>query len=255
MRPLLRDGPRSALGPDGARAPRDRRRRGQARRRSRRRDPRELRRRRHRRVRRAGRPRRPPAPRPAARHGDLLQLPAGPRPPAEPEAPRGGRRSDDDDALPIRSRLSRRIRRAGRPRDDGRDPRRPRHPPAPRRRDGEVRARHVLLQRRPRGRVAGRDANPRAEPARRAELRPQAGDVGRRGRRPSGRGARRRLRVLRDQLRQPRHGRAHRLDPGGDHRGRDGRPVPRSSDGPCLRVGRRLPRHGRPRQRGADVRS
>ena len=36
-----------------------------------------------------------------------------------------------------------------------------RPPPAARRRDREVRARHVLLQRRPRGGVAGRDAHPR----------------------------------------------------------------------------------------------
>ena len=42
-----------------------------------------------------------------------------------------------------------------------------RRPPAPLRRDGEVRARHVLLQRRPRGGVAGRDADPRPVAARR----------------------------------------------------------------------------------------
>ena len=57
-------------------------------------------------------------------------------------------------------------------------------PPAPRGRDREVRARHVLLQRRRRGGVGGGDAHPRAVAARRPELRPQAGDVGARGRAP-----------------------------------------------------------------------
>ena len=82
----------------------------------------------------------------------------------EPRLPGRLRRADDRDSA----------RRGARPR---------RHPPAPRRRDREVRPRDVLLQRRRRARVAGRDADPRAEPARRAELRPQAGDVGRAGRR------------------------------------------------------------------------
>ena len=83
-----------------------------------------------------------------------------------------------------------RLRGAGGARDDGRGLRGARHPPAARRRDREVRARHVLLQRRPRGRVAGRDAHPRPFPERRPELRPQARDVSRAGRRRARPGAR-----------------------------------------------------------------
>ncbi len=47
-------------------------------------------------------------------------------------------------------------------RDDGRGARRARRAPAPRGRDGEVRPRHVLLQRRRGKGVGGRDAHPRA---------------------------------------------------------------------------------------------
>ena len=107
------------------------------------------------------------------------------------------------------------VRRADRAEHDRRGALGARPPPAPRRRDREVRARHVLLQRRSRGRMAGRDAPARPEPARRRELRPEARDVRRRGGRPCGRRGGRRLRILRRQLRQPRHGRSHRLDPGG----------------------------------------
>ena len=46
--------------------------------------------------------------------------------------------------------------------------RRRRAAPAPHRRDREVRPRHLLLQRRRRAGVPGRDARPRAQPARRA---------------------------------------------------------------------------------------
>ena len=52
--------------------------------------------------------------------------------------------------------------------------------PVPRRRDREVRPRDVLLQRRPRGRLAGRGPAARPEPAGR-DLRPPAGDERRRG--------------------------------------------------------------------------
>ena len=78
-RPLLRDGPRQALGSHRARARRDREGRGRARRRPDRRGAGELRPRRHRRVHRADRARRPPAPRPGDGHRDLLQLPPRPR--------------------------------------------------------------------------------------------------------------------------------------------------------------------------------
>ena len=59
-----------------------------------------------------------------------------------------------------------------------RGPGRARPAPAPRRRDGEVRTRDVLLQRRGGDGVAGRDADPRALAPRRPELRPEARDVG-----------------------------------------------------------------------------
>ena len=61
--------------------------------------------------------------------------------------------------------------------------RRRRPPPAPLRRDREVRARHVLPERRPRAGVAGGKPRPRPEPARRRYLRQEAGDVRARGRR------------------------------------------------------------------------
>ena len=81
--------------------------------------------------------------------------------------------------------------------------------PAPRRRDREVRARHVLPQRRPRAGVAGRDADPRPVAAGGRDLRPEARDVRARGRRALRRRDRRRLRLRDRQLREPRHGRAH----------------------------------------------
>ena len=100
--------------------------------------------------------------------------------------------------------------------------RRQRPPPAPRRRDGEVRARDVLLQRRRGARVGRGDADPRALAARRPELRPEAGDVGGRASRPTLRRDRRRVRVRGRELREPGHGRAHGLDPGGRRSGRGG---------------------------------
>ena len=62
--------------------------------------------------------------------------------------------------------------------DDGRGARRARPAPAARRRDREVRARDLLLQRRPRGGVARRGAHPRALAARGRHVRREAGDVG-----------------------------------------------------------------------------
>ena len=163
----------------------------------------------------------------AGRHRDLLQLPARPRPAADAAAARRRLRRDDDDALLVRAR---------RPVVFGEQDvantlaevladQRP--AAAARRRDGEVRPRDLLLQRRPRGGVARRDADPRPEPARRAELRPEARDVGRRGRRPRRRRGGRRLQLLRRQLREPRHGRAHGRHPGGRSR-QSRRPTPRS---------------------------
>ena len=117
-----------------------------------------------------------------------------------------------------------------------------RRPPAARRRDREVRARDLLLQRRRGAGVAGGDANPRPVPARCAELRPQAGDVRPRGGRAlRGRG-RRRLPLPGRQLRQPRHGRPHRRDPRGREGGRDGGRLPRHGGGRGRARRRRLPR-------------
>ena len=96
----------------------------------------------------------------ARRRGRLLQLPAGPRTAAVPEA-RGGRpRPDDDDPLPRRLLLPGGVRRPG-----GRLHARGgalarRCAPAARGGDGEVRARHLLPERR-RGRRSGTgDADP-----------------------------------------------------------------------------------------------
>ena len=86
----------------------------------------------------------------------------------------------------------------------------------------------------------GETRDPRAEPARRAELRPQAGDVGARGR-PTASATRSASGYAFgvDQLREPGHGRPHRLDSRGRRSRRDGRRVPRP--------GRR---RGRPRAGG-----
>ena len=86
----------------------------------------------------------------------------------------------------------------------------PRPDPAAHRRDREVRARDVLLQRRRRGRLPGRGPHPGAV-AEGRDLRPEAGDERARGHRQAGRGDRERpLRRDRLQLRQRRHGRPHR---------------------------------------------
>ena len=174
------------------------------------------------------------------RLGDLLQLPSRPGAAVDGAPPCLTIRRDDDDALPTRLRLSRRLRGAGGARDDGRGLRGARHPPAARRRDREVRARHLLLQRRPRGRVAGRDAHPRPVAERRPELRPQARDVSGAGRRRIRPGpGRRRLRLRGRQPGQSGHGRPHRLDPGRRQggRGRRRRARPASSTPSSAKAG------------------
>ena len=109
--------------------------------------------------------------------------------------------------------------------DPGRDDRRVRRAPAPRRRDREVRPRHLLLQRRARG------ASRRAKSRRLVE---SPRDVPTYDHKPEMSAAaaadafvehwaRGRLPLRRHQLRQPRHGRPHRRDPGGGEGGRDGR--------------------------------
>ena len=87
---------------------------------------------------------------------------------------------------------------------------------AARRRDREVPARDVLLQRRRGGAVRGRGARAGALAARRPDLRPQAGDERPRGDRRVRRalGASDEFALRDHQLRQRRHGRPHRRDPG-----------------------------------------
>ena len=115
---------------------------------------------------------------------DLLQLPSRPRPAALAAAARPRRRPDDDDAL--RADLDSPVVFAEQQVADTL---------------AEVLSAHGLRQLHVaetekyahvtyffnggvEERVGRGDADPRPEPARRAELRPQAGDVGRRGRRP-----------------------------------------------------------------------
>ncbi len=90
--------------------------------------------------------------------------------------------------------------------------------------------------------------------ARCPDLRPEAGDVRRRGGRPLLRRDRERLPVRDRQLREPGHGRPHGLDPGRGEGGRDRRRVPRSRGRRGPRGRRSLPRHGRPRERRAAPR-
>ena len=66
--------------------------------------------------------------------------------------------------------------------------------------------------------------------------------------------AARRIRLLRRQLRESRHGRPHRRDPGRRPRRRGGRRGARASRRGDGRARWRLPRHRRPRQRRADAR-
>ena len=91
-----------------------------------------------------------------ARRRDLLQLPARPRAPALRAPARGRGRPDDDDALPRRLPVPGRVRGAG-GRDTLAEVLAATGSPAPRRRDREVRARDLLLQRRRGAGVGGRD--------------------------------------------------------------------------------------------------
>ena len=130
-----------------------------------------------------------------------------------------------------------------------------RRTPAPRRRDGEVRARDVLLQRRGRGGVGGGDADPRPSPR----------DVPSYDKKPEmsavevadrfARADRRRLPLRGRELRQPRHGRAHGLD-SRRHRGRGGGgPLPRDGRRGGARGGRRVFRDRGPRERRDHARA
>ncbi len=93
-----------------------------------------------------------------------------------------GLASDHLHPLPGGLALPGRLRAEGARDHPGRGPLRGGGPPAACRRDREVRPRHLLLQRRPRGRVGGRGAPAGRFAARRAHLRPEAGDERRRRR-------------------------------------------------------------------------
>ena len=117
------------------------------------------------------------------RRGDLLQLPARPGEAALAAPARGGRRPDDDDALPRRLPVPRRLRGAGR-REHARRGARRRAARAsstsPRRRSTRTSPTSSTAAW---SGVGGGGADPRPLAARRPELRQEAGDVGRRGRR------------------------------------------------------------------------
>src|SRR6185437_1501154 len=121
-------------------------------------------------------------------------------------------------------------------------------------RDGEVRARDVLLQRRRRGAVQGRGARARAKPEG-GDLRSRARDerVRRNGRAVQG-DLRARLRFHPVQLRQRRHGWPHGRDPGSGARGGNGgrMSVARADCGAARRCARA--RHGGSRQLRDDDR-
>ena len=185
-RALLRHGPRRPLGPgpEGVRPARARQGRAPRRQRRAGRQGR-LRARRDRRVHRRHDGRRGGL-HPPGRRGAGLQLPAGPHARDHARAGGSGLRRD----RPRRGGGRRALRDAGRVRRGlglprrlpARAPggharagdRRPRAEAAARRRDREVPARDVLLQRRRGGRARGRDVQARAVPARRPDLRPQA---------------------------------------------------------------------------------
>ena len=101
--------------------------------------------------------------------------------------------------------------------------------PVPRGGDREIRSRHVLLQRRRRAAVAGGGPAAHPEPEGR-DVRPAARDVGGgRHRRARGGDRLRDVRLHRRELRQPRHGRAHRRVGRDDRRADDDRRVPRAA--------------------------
>ena len=121
-----------------------------------------------------------------------------------------------------------RVSRAAGRRHARRDPERAGHPPAPRRRDREVRARHVLLQRRRGVGVGGRARVlvPSPRDVASYDLKPEmsaAGVAEAVVARAAGR-----LRLLRRQLREPGHGRSHGCDPGRRPRRRGRRRRPRA---------------------------
>ena len=101
-----------------------------------------------------------------------------------PRGPRPGDPADDARRVPGGLALPGRVSPEGAGHHPGRGPGRCRRSPAPRRGDREVRARDLLLQRRPRAGVGGGGALSRGFAPGRADLRPQAGDERpRRGRR------------------------------------------------------------------------
>ena len=120
-------------------------------------------------------------PDPARRLGARVQLPPRPDAPDHDEAVRGRRLVHDADAVRRGLDVPGRVPAAPADGHDRQGDRGRRSRPAARRRDGEVPARDVLLQRRRGGAVRRRGARARAVAARRADLRPQAGDERARG--------------------------------------------------------------------------
>ena len=162
-------------------------------------------------------------------HGDLLQLPAGSSAPALAAASRGRDRPDDDDALPRRLPVPGRVRRAG-----GARTRSPRCSPrtgsasstSPRRRSTRTSRTSSTAARSGSGRARRGSSSPSPRDVPSYDLKPEMSAA--RGRPARLRRDRRRLRVLRRQLREPGHGRPHGLDPRGRRGGRGDRPGARS---------------------------
>ncbi|CAA9331198.1 MAG: 2,3-bisphosphoglycerate-independent phosphoglycerate mutase, partial [uncultured Gemmatimonadetes bacterium] len=269
VRALLGHGPRPPLGPGGAGVPRHGVRRGAPHRRPRRgggagvrdggdgRVPQPARP-----GRRVGRAR---GPDPRRRRGHLLQLPRGPRAPALPRPgrpplrgvrprPRGapggaGHHDPVRRGVPARHRLS--AAAAGRQAERRAGGARPGL--VPHGGNGEVPARHLLLQR-GRGRPArGRAAAPGAV-AQGGHLRPAAGDE--RAGRGAGAGGGHPVEAVRRarlQLRQPGHGGAHGGDGGGGEGGGGGGRGAGAGAGRLPRDGHHPAGDRRPRQLRADV--
>ena len=122
-------------------------------------------------------------------------------------------------------------------------------------RDREISARHVFPQRR-RGGALPRRGSHHGAVAEGCDLRPAARDVGARIDRQGGGGDRvRPLRPDRVELRQSRHGRAHRQPGGRGQGGRDRRCRPRAHRRGDRKSRRRFALHRRPWQLRADARS
>ena len=128
----------------------------------------------------------------------------------------------------------------------------------PHRRDREVRARDLLLQRRARGAVPGEERQlvPSPQDVATYDLKPEMSARRRRRRRGARRIESEAYALHPGELRQPRHGRPHRRAARGDHGDRGGRRVHRADRRqPRARTTRAVVHHRRPRQLRDDERS